>query len=775
MAKILINVAWPYANGPIHLGHVAGSLLPPDIFSRYNRLIGNEVLMVGGSDQHGTPITVTADKEGVTPQEVADRYHEMTSKAIRDMGIEYDMYNKTHSDVHIEVTQKVFNRLKENGYIYSRDEDEYYCPTCRKFLPDRYVEGVCPNCGAEQVRSDQCDSCGKTFEPGEILKPYCTRCHGTPEVRASSQFTLKLSAFEKPLLKFLENKEWWRSNTRSFTKNFLEGGLKDRSITRDMSWGIPIPVDGDEWKEKVIYVWFEAVIGYLSSTVHYGRVNGKPDLWKDWWQNPDVKTYYFIGKDNIPFHSVIWPAILMGMECGMNLPYDIPANEYLMFGGGKLSKSRKGASDSPEAKIPRDIPSVLQKFDPDELRYYISMVMPDTHDSDFSWEDMEQKVNSELVAALGNFYHRTLSFTHKNFGAIPANPGEDEKVTKAIADALEEYNRCLSNCDFKKGIQCVMSLAHFANEYFNSCAPWKLIKEDKPECGRVLNENLRLVKALAIMAWPYLPRSSERIWGFMGLPGTIREAGIAAATSKLPVGIRLNEPVPVYGKIDLKVLFPDAYNQPEAEAKKKIEAKNEEPKIRTFEGPFADFRMLDLRVGQVIKVEDHPNADKLFKLTVDLGEKEPRTICAGLKAFYSADEMLNRKAIVVSNLAPRPLRGVDSCGMLLAADDEDLGGTNVRLLKPSDPDVPVGTRMNCGLENGSDEIDYKKHFSKVVMKVSVLRGGMLVSPQIRIEAPGSPGRVVAVIDGDDAIALSDGKGCYATVDDLPLIDGAGVR
>ncbi len=773
MAKILVNIAWPYSNGPIHLGHVAGSLLPPDIFSRYNKLIGNDVLMVGGSDQHGTPITVTADKEGVTPEEVADRFHNINDAAIKGLGIEYDEYNKTHSDIHIEVAQKVFTRLRENGYIYVREEMEYFCPKCDKFLPDRYVEGVCPVCGAEKVRSDQCDSCGKTFETGEILKPYCTRCGSTPVVKASPQFTLKLSAFEKPLLDYMEDKTWWRSNTRAFTKNFLEGGLKDRSITRDMLWGIPIPVEGEEWKKKVIYVWFEAVIGYLSSTVKYGRDHGQPDLWKDWWQNPEVKHYYFIGKDNIPFHSVIWPAILMGMECNMGLPYDIPANEYLMFGGGKLSKSRKGASDSPEAMIPRDIPSVLSKFDPEEVRYYLSMVMPDTHDSDFSWSDMEQKVNSELVAALGNFYHRTLSFTYKNFGAIPANPGQDPKVTEAIENALKEYHECLSKCDFKKGIQCVMGLAHFANEYFNACAPWKLIKEGMPECGRALNENLRLVKALAVMAWPYLPRSSEKIWGYMGLPGTIRSEGIAAATSKLPVGMRMNEPIPVYGKIDLKVSFPEIFKQPEAQAKKKLE---EEKKAKEeLSGPFAAFRKLDLRVGKVVSVEDHPDAEKLFKLAVDIGEAEPRTICAGLKAYYSKEEMLGRKAIVVSNLAPRPLRGIDSCGMLLAADDEELGGSNVRLLKPSDPDIPVGTKMDCGLGSCSDTIDYKKHFLKVTMKVSSQKEGMLVAPAVKVDVPGDLKRAVAVIDGEGAIALSDGKGCFATVDDLPLQDGAGVR
>ena len=772
MSKVLVNIAWPYANGPIHLGHVAGSLLPPDIFARYNRLLGNEVWVVGGSDQHGTPITVTADKEGVTPEEVADRYHAMNKKAIEDLGIEYTLYSKTHSPVHSEITQWMFRTLLDNGYIYTKDEDEYYCPKCRKFLPDRYVEGTCPNCGMQDVRSDQCDNCGTTFVPGDVIDPHCTRCGTRPEVRSSTQFFLKLSAFEKPLLEFLDDKKYWRQNVRAYTQNFLKGGLKDRAITRDMSWGIPIPVEGEEWKDKVIYVWFDAVIGYLSTTIAHSRDIGQPDYWKTFWENPDCKHYYFIGKDNIPFHSIIWPAMLMGMRQGLNLPYDIPANEYLMFNGGKLSKSRKGAVTDAESMIPRDMPRVLEKFDPEEIRYYLSIIMPDTHDAEFSWSDMETKVNSELVAALGKLYHRCLSFTYKNFGTIPENDSPDEKVSSEIFKTYTEYERFLSACDFKKALQAVMGLAHFGNEYFNSCTPWKLVKEDKAACGRALNENLRIIKALAIMAWPFLPRSSEKIWDYMGLPGTVEEAGYKSVQTPLPAGTRMKEPVPVYGKIDLKVTFPDLFKQPEAEAKKKVEAAKEEKRPAE---PFDAFRRLDLRVGKVVSVEDHPNADKLFKLQVDVGEETPRTICAGLKAYYTKEQMLGRKAIVVTNLAPRPLRGVESCGMLLAADDEDLGGDAVLLLRPSDPEIPVGTMFNCGLENSGDVIDYKKHFSAVTMKVSSVKDGVFVSEGAGIELPaGAPARVAAVVDGGRVLVLGDGKGCVATVDG-DIKDGAGVR
>ena len=758
MSKILINIAWPYANGPIHLGHVAGSILPPDIFSRYHRLLGDQVLMVGGSDQHGTPITVSAEKEGVTPEVIAERYHEINKKAIEGLGIEYTLYNKTHCPTHVEVTQWMFNRLRENGFIYPVEEDEYYCPKCAKFLPDRYVEGECPKCGAKNVRSDQCDSCGTTFVPGDIIKPYCTRCGAEPEVKASKQFALKLSAFEKPLLESLAKNTHWRPNVKAFTENFLKGGLKDRSITRDMSWGIPIPVEGDEWKSKVIYVWFDAVIGYLSASVEYSKMIGKPDYWKEFWKDPECKSYYFIGKDNIPFHSIIWPAMLMGAQEGFNQPYDIPANEYLMFNGGKLSKSRKGASGGSTADIPRDIPHVLEKFDPEEIRYYLSVTMPDMHDTDFTWEDLETKVNNELVAALGNLYHRCISFTQKNFGTVPSNPSPDAKVDAAIKEYYDAYNSHLEGCDFKKAIQDVMALAHFGNEYFNSCAPWKLIKEDKEACGRVLADNIRIVKALAVMAWPFMPKSSEKIWGFLGLQGTLEEAGYKAVFEPIPEGTVLKESVPVYGKIDLKALFPELFAEP---------AKEEKPKAAE---PFDSFKKLDLRVGKVLTAGDHPNADKLFMFTIDFGT-EQRTICSGIKAYYKAEDLVGKKVIAVFNLAPRMLRGVESCGMLLTAEDSK---GNLALLEPSDDAAP-GTRYDCGFGGEKSTIDYNKHFAVVKLRLSSVKDGKFVSEDVPIDVPaGAPSSVAAVIDGGRALPLGDGKKSVATVG-RPIGDGAEVR
>ncbi len=766
MSKILINIAWPYANGPIHLGHVAGSLLPPDIFGRYNRLKGNEVWAVGGSDQHGTPITVSADKEGVTPEEIADRYHNINKKAIEDLGIDFTLFGKTHSPVHKEVTQWMFNRLRENGYIEEVTEDEYFCPKCQKFLPDRYVEGVCPKCGATDVRSDQCDNCGTTFVPGDLLEPHCMHCNSTPEVRASKQFALKLSAFEKPLTEWISTKTSWRPNVKLFTENFLKGGLKDRSITRDMSWGVPIPVEGEEWKSKVIYVWFDAVIGYLSMTIQHAREIGEPEYWRTFWQNPECRHYYFIGKDNIPFHSIIWPAMLMGCKEEFNLPYDIPANEYLMFNGGKLSKSRKGAVTDGYSLIPRDITHVLEKFDPEEIRYYLSVVMPDLHDSDFSWEDFETKINNELVAALGNFYHRCLSFTHKNFGCIPDCDLPDAAVTAEIASAFKDYSGHLETCDFKKAIQDLMALAHYGNEYFNSCTPWKLIKCDKTACGKVLYNNLTIVKALALMAWPFMPRSSEKIWNYLGFTVSIENAGYSTIDEKLISGTKIPEPLPVYNKIDLRVMFPELFDQPEADVpKKKAEPVNE---------PFSAFKKLDLRAGKIIAVEDHPAADKLYKLTVDFGDKEPRTICAGLKEFYSKEELLGFEGIAVYNLAPRPLRGIDSCGMMLCADDTGLGGKTIALLKPS-CEVPPGTRFGTSNEEVTGIADYKKHFSQAVMKVSTVIDGKFSADGSEIDVgPNLSEKIAAVIDNGKTIALKDKNGHTVTVA-RTVLDGAVIR
>jgi methionyl-tRNA synthetase len=749
MSKIFVGVAWPYANGVIHLGHLAGSLLPPDIFSRYRRLQGDTVLMVSGSDQHGTPITVTAEKEGKRPEEVADRFHQLNKKAIEDMGIEFSLFTKTHHENHQKVVQDIFLALRDKDLLYTDKTLQYYCSSCHRFLPDRYVHGVCPKCGAPDTRGDQCDDCGMTFEAGDLLECHCSHCGDEPEIRETDHFFLRLSSFQERLLQYLEEKEDWRSNVKAFTRNWLEGGLNDRAITRDMDWGVPVPVEG--WEEKVIYVWFEAVIGYLSASKEYSQLQGDPDLWRDYWQDPQVKHYYFLGKDNIPFHSIIWPAILMGLG-GLNLPDEIPANEYLTFKGGKLSKSR-GTSI--------DIPSVLSRFAPDLVRYYLAVNMPDHRDAEFSWEDFQAKVNNELVSTLGNYYHRVLSFTRKNYSSIP--PLQDASRLKEVRAEIErvraEVEDHMESFDFKKALRSIMELSGYGNRYFDSVKPWSLVKSDRDGCGDVLHCNLEIVKALAIMSWPFLPFSAQEVWGYMGLKNGPLQAGWSGIDVPLPAGQELTDPVPVFKKVEIEkeeeepVPAPQPVKEPEA-------------------SPFSDLSQLDLRAGTVLSAEDHPDAEKLFVLKVSMGEE--RQIVAGLRAYYSREEMLGRKVVVVSNLKPAKLRGIRSEGMLLAADDESLGGSTVLLLRPS-KDVPDGTRIDSGLTVRESRIEYKD-FQKAVMRVARHEDGAMLldgSPAVELDEAAPEYLAVALEDGR-ALPLRSADGAYLTVE-RPISDGACIR
>ncbi len=740
MSKIFIGVAWPYANGAIHLGHIAGSLLPPDIFSRYHHLKGDRVLMVSGSDMHGTPVTVTADREGVTPLEVAERSHIINTKAIEDMGIEFDLFTKTHTDNHVAVVHDVFNRLLDQGLLYCKESLQYFCSRCDRFLPDRYVEGICPACGFDRARGDQCDQCGKTFDVGELIEGRCTVCEAAPELRSTEHFYIRLSAFQERLLEFVDQHPWWRANVQTFTRNWLQDGLEDRPITRDMTYGVPVPVEG--WEAKVIYVWFEAVIGYLSASKQLSTDVGDPDMWREFWNDPECRHYYFLGKDNIPFHSILGPAILRGYG-DLQMPYDIPANEFLTFKGRQFSKSR-GVSIS--------IPDLVSRFDSDVIRYYTSVIMPENRDADFSWEDFQAKVNNELVAALGNYYHRVLSFTHKNFGAIPPfldDEAERQDVLNAIAEATAQVDEHLSRCEFKRALQAFMELARFGNRYFDQVKPWALIKGDRERCGSVLNLNLEIVGALAVLSNPFLPRSSEELWSMMGHRDALRSNGWEALERRVPVGQRLQPPTPLFERIDLKE--PDSMDD-------------------TFKG----FEALDLRVGEIVEVGDHPDADKLYVMTVDIGEE--RTIVAGLKAFYTKDELQGRKVVCVSNLKPAKLRGIKSQGMLLAADEG--GDENVQLLRPA-VETANGDRVWSSLSPSGKRVSYSE-FENVALRIgSPTENGVRLDEECGLETgpvTELPECVAVYLpeEGGKALLLFTEGGVPITVD-RPMRDGAQVR
>ena len=641
--KIFIGVAWPYANGSLHLGHIAGCYLPADIFARYNRMKGRDVLMVSGSDEYGTPITITAEKEKTTPQTIVDRYNKEHTENMRQLDISFDLFTRTTTENHEKIVQDVFSTLYEKGYIYKKNVDAFYCNSCNRFLPDRYVEGTCPYCGNEKTRGDQCDECGKILDSQELLDVKCKICGSTPERRTSDHLFLALSKFEPKLLDWMKDKKYWKPSVLKFTYNWLKNGLKDKAITRDMAWGIKVPVEGFEGKR--IYVWFDAVTGYLSASKEWSQSLGYPNKWEEWWKNKQAKHYYFLAKDNIPFHSLIWPSMLMGYDEALNLPYDIPANEYLCLKGEQFSKSRG---------LGIFVSDILEKFDADAVRYYLSINMPENKDTNWTWDDFVAKNNDEIVGTYGNFIHRVVTFTQKNFGEIPSQgtlDDLDKQAIKKIEEISGTASDAIEKCSFKKGLRTVMSLAQFGNFYFDQNQPWNLIKNDKERCGSVLHICFKLVQALAVFMAPYLPFSSDAIWKMLGNTDSIKSWD--DALSELKEGTPLEKPAPLFKKLVLEDIVEEA-------------------------DPFSK---LDLRVAKIIDVKDHPQADKLYLMQLDLGPLGKRIIVAGIKPCYSKEELNGKSIIIVTNLKSATIRGIQSKGMLLAAEDDQ---GDVSLLDPKD-------------------------------------------------------------------------------------------
>jgi methionyl-tRNA synthetase len=505
--KILVSVAWPYCNGDMHIGHIAGAYLPGDVFARYHRLRGNQVLMVSGSDTHGTPITVRAEEEGITPREVVDRYHPRNTETLMRLGISFDLFTETDTENHWAVTQEIFRKHVENGYVYRDTMQQLYCIDSARWLADRYVEGTCPFCGFDGARGDQCDNCGKTYDAIQLISPRCLYCG----------FFLDLGRLNEPLLEWLDDghKEDWRPNVINATRSRLESGeLHGRPITRDISWGIPIPFPG--YDDKRIYVWYDAVIGYFAASVEWAALTGEPDAWHAWWRDPSARTYYFIGKDNIEFHTIIWPGMLIGYDRGLNLPYDVPANEYLNVEGRKLSKSRRWLI------VMRD---ALDRYDPDPWRYALSASAPESQDVNFTWEEFVRRNNDELVATWGNLANRVLGFAYKRFeGRVPA-PGAlddaDRAMLDAIVPAFERVTALLDAVKLKQALGEAMALAHEANRYLNLKEPWQQIKTDRAGAATSIYVALRVIDTLKILFAPFLPFTCQRLHGYLGYDGEL--------------------------------------------------------------------------------------------------------------------------------------------------------------------------------------------------------------------------------------------------------------
>ncbi len=678
MVRYFIGVAWPYANAAATIGQFAGAFLPADIFARFHRLRGDEVLMVSGSDVHGTPILVTAEKEGLTPAEVADKYGEQNRRALEALGISYDRFTDTHTLVHQRTVQETFLTLLENGYIGRRTEENPYCPKHQRFLPDRYVEGECPFCHSPTARGDECDSCGRVLEPKQLIGPKCRLCSTPAIFRPSEHFYLLLEKLEPKLRAYLADKGHWRASVSGSTRNFLDEGLHPTPITRDLEWGIPIPLEG--YDAKRFYVWFEAVIGYLSASREWAIRAGRPEAWKKYWAPEEqVRSYYFLGKDNIFWHTVIYPSILLGVG-GLQLPYDIPANQWLRVGGGKISKSRP-------SDLKLYLPALVAEYPADVIRLYAAVLAPQNHDTDFSWAEFHQLTEDILSNQYGNLVQRVLVLVRDRCGGkIPSPPAgwsaeAPDGVGARIRDAHSVITSELAAVHLKEALDRALTEVRDANRRIHEGKPWQAADSDR---DLTLYEALWLLKAAATWLAPYLPNSSKEVFRLLGYTN-------APVSGDWDSALTPPEPGQPIGEI--RPLFPRR-EEPKAVA---VAAP---PASSVAASPGAPPPALDIRVGVVREAADHPSADKLYVLKIDVGEGGLRTVVAGVKPFYATAELVGRRVVVFTNLEPRTIRRITSQGMVLAADD----GTRAYLLVPPES-ATVGTPL-AGAPVGSPPVAY---------------------------------------------------------------------
>lgn len=663
--RYLVTSALPYANGPVHIGHLAGVYVPADIYVRYLRMCGKEVFFVGGSDEHGVPITIKARKQGCSPQDIVDKYHKLIKESFEELGISFDIYSRTSSKIHHKTSSEFFEKLYKEGKFIEKESEQYYDEQAHQFLADRYIVGTCPKCGAEGAYGDQCEKCGCTLSPDELINPHSALSGNAPIKKKTKHWYLPLDQYEPWLREWiLEGHKEWKTNVYGQCKSWLDGGLLPRAVSRDLDWGVPVPVEGAEG--KVLYVWFDAPIGYISNTIE-----ARPDDWEKWWKSEDTKMVHFIGKDNIVFHCIVFPSMLKAYGDGYILPDNVPANEFLNLEGDKISTSRNWAVWLHEYL--REMPGKQ-----DMLRYVLCANAPETKDNDFTWKDFQSRCNSELVAIYGNFVNRAIVLTHKYFdGKVPADAAPDAidrqtleqvGVIKArLSDALENYK-------FREAVKEAMNLARLGNKYLTETEPWKVAKSDMDRCASILRTSLKICVDLAIAFAPFTPFSTEKLLGMLNLPKDVLKWDNLGNHDILTEGHQLEKAELLFAKVEDDVIQAQLDKLAATkQANLKEAATNAIPapmEPQKSECTFEDFEKMDIRTATVLEAERVPKTDKLLKLTIDTGI-DKRVIVSGIAQYYTPEEMVGKQISILANLAPRKIRGIESKGMILMARQSD--------------------------------------------------------------------------------------------------------
>ncbi len=657
--RTTVTAALPYANGPVHIGHLAGVYVPADIYVRYLRMTGKDVAFICGSDEHGVAITLRARKEGKTPQQVVDQYHEQIKTSFEDFGISFNIYHRTSAKIHHETASEIFRTLNEKGEFVEKTSAQYFDQKEQQFLADRYIKGTCPNCGYEEAYGDQCEKCGSTLSPSELKNPRSMLSGEPPVLKDTTHWYLPLDTYEPWLREYiLEQHKEWKPNVYGQCKSWLDNGLQPRPITRDLDWGIPVPAPNSEG--KVLYVWFDAPIGYISATKEWAAANGKN--WEDYWKKDDTRLLHFIGKDNIVFHCIIFPAILKA-EGSFILPDNVPANEFLNLENDKISTSRNWAVWLHEYL--EELPDKQ-----DVLRYVLTANAPETKDNDFTWKDFQTRNNSELVAIFGNFVNRAVVLTHKFYdGKVPAQGALhliDEQTLDAAKLLPNKIEEALDQFKFREALSLMMELARIGNKYLADTEPWKLIKTDEARVQTIMNVSLQLGAALATFSAPFLPRTAEKLRVMLGMDELSWEK--AKALDLLTAGQLIQPATLLFDKIEDDVIEKQVINLMDTKVANQAETAHVAPAKDQI--TYDDFMKMNIRVGQVLTAEAVEKSDKLLKMTVDTG-LDKRTILSGIAKHFTVEQMVGKKVVVLTNLAPRKIMGVESQGMLLFAENHD--------------------------------------------------------------------------------------------------------